>query len=273
MRRSLAVLFSAFSFGVACDDPGGTSGVAPGDVRADTADTADTASDAVDTSATDTAPDALDTALDTTPDTTPDTRDTTPDDTTASTCALGCIPVSTATAPTGVLFKQFASGPAPTLRGGAAPTGDWVLRAVDIHPNQTFADGIEVTLANHGATAGRASFGGDAAAMALDLDLEVTVSAFGSTGTDSARRLVAVGGCHAVSGARLTGQLSTCAQGFPAGSAVPSSLDFELAAGKLSLGLLLTRETIISLLPVDQQEAADFAVTGSLYLIAKFEKP
>lgn len=264
MRRSLTVLICLISVGGACDEPGATSGVAPGDVHTDTgADTlaaADTqvTSDTVDTSA---------------PDTTLATRDTQPDDSTASTCALGCIPVSTSTAPTGVVFKQYASGPAPTLLGGAAPTGDWVLRSVDIYPNRTFADGIEVTLANHGATAGRASFGGDAVAMALDLDLEVTVTAFGYTGSDSARRLVAVGGCHAVSGARLTGQLSTCAQGFPAGSNVPSSLDFELASSTLSLGLMLTRETIISLLPAEQQEAAEFAITGPLYLVARFEKP
>lgn len=249
------------ALGLGCDSPGGSpQQVAPGDTRdasevsgADTSAPPDTGG-GVDTQAPDTRPEVTDTAQ-------------------PSLCALGCIPVSTDTAPRGVVFTQHPDGPSPALTGGAAPTGDWVLSAVDIHPNGTFAEGIEVDFDNAGDTAGRAAFGGDAIAMALDLHLMVTVTAFGSTGSDTAQGTVALGGCHEVEGARLSGTLATCAEGFPVGTTPPSSLDFELGAGSLAIGVELSRETLIGLLPVDQQEAAGLGIIGPLYLVATFERP
>jgi len=107
-----------------------------------------------------------------------------------------------------------------------------------------------------------------ALAMALDLDLDVTVSAFGSTGSDSARSLVSLGGCHAVNGTRLRGSLGSCGEGLESGE---SSLDFELSAASLVIGVEVSRESLIALLPPDQQEAGDFAIVGPMYLVATFK--
>lgn len=265
MVRRLAAL-SLLALVTACDSPGssGSNNLVP-DSNSDTSapDVADTV--APDTGSTDTV----------TPDTS--TPDTTPPDTTPpSVCELGCIPVQTATAPRGVTFQQFPDGPAPALTGGAQPTGDWVLQRIEVRPNGTFTEGVDVQIANAGQTAGRAAFGGDAIAMALDLHLSVTVTVLGTSGTDTARQEVALGGCHAVSGTRLTGQLGTCASGFPPGTTAPASLDFQLEAGAtpaLAIGLSLTREQLIALLPEDQRESAELAITGPLYLVARFVRP
>jgi len=205
------------------------------------------------------------------PEVVPDTNGV--DAAATSVCALGCIPVSTAGLPTGIAFCQFDNGPRPTLTGGAAPDGDWVLAGIDIYPLNTFAEGIAVTFGDHGATAGRIAFGGDAMALALDLDLAVTVTAFGSSGSDTSRSLVTLGGCHEIDGARITGQLLTCADGFEAGLPPPESLDFELGQDTLSVGVELTQEMLIALLPPDQQEAGRYAIVGPLYLVASFERP
>lgn len=262
MVRRLAAL-SLLALFTACDSPGssGPNTLVP-DSTSDTS--APDAADVADTS-------APDTTLDTTP------PDTTPADTTPpSVCALGCIPVQTSTAPRGVTFQQFPDGPAPALGGGAQPTGDWVLQRIEVRPNGTFTDGVDVQIANAGQTAGRAAFGGDAIAMALDLHLSVTVTVLGTSGTDTARQEVALGGCHTVSGSRLTGQLGSCASGFPPGTNAPASLDFQLDAGAtpgLAIGLSLTREQLIALLPEDQRESGELAITGPLYLVARFVRP
>lgn len=242
----------------ACDSPGGgTSAIAPdgvGDSASDAASVAETLAPA------DATPEAIaDTSA---PDTGP-----------VSVCALGCIPVSAETAPNGVAFRQYTASPRPALEGGDAPQGEWVLAAVDIYSQGTFADGITVELADRGATAGRVAFGGDAMAMALDLDLQVTVTAFGSTGSDGARSLVALGGCHEVDGARLIGSLGDCVDGSAPGSGELAALDFELASEALAIGVELSRDALIALFPADQREAADFAITGPLYLVARFERP
>lgn len=265
MVRRLAAL-SLLALVTACDSPGssGSNNLVP-DSTSDTV-----APDVADTSTPDSSP--PDTSA---PDTT--TADTTPADTTPpSVCELGCIPVQTATAPRGVTFQQFPDGPAPALNGGAQPTGDWVLEKIEVRPNGTFTDGVDVQIANAGQTAGRAAFGGDAIAMALDLHLSVTVTVLGTSGTDTARQEVALGGCHAVSGTRITGQLGSCASGFPPGTNAPASLDFQLEAGAapgLAIGLSLTREQLIALLPEDQRESAELAITGPLYLVARFVRP
>jgi hypothetical protein len=210
--------------------------------------------------------------IDSAPDTTPEVAPETVADTgVASVCALGCMPISSQGAPTGVLFRQYDTLPRPSLGGGDAPSGDWVLSSVDVYALGTFATGIQVTFADHGATAGRLGFGGDALAMELDLDLAVTVSAFGSTGSDSARSLFTLGGCHEVEGAHIVGPLGTCVAGAPPNDA-SVSLDFELDGG-LAIGVELPREALIALLPPDQQEAGSLAIVGPLYLVAGFERP
>ena len=183
-------------------------------------------------------------------------------------CSEGCLPISTVGAPTGVEFRQFGDQARPTLRGGGAPEGTWELDLVAIYSRGTFAEGISVVFSDHGATAGRIAFDADALAMALDLDLDVTVSAFGSTGSDSARSLVSLGGCHAVNGTRLRGSLGSCGEGLESGE---SSLDFELSAASLVIGVEVSRESLIALLPPDQREAGDFAIVGPMYLVATFK--
>lgn len=253
----------------ACDSPGsGSQAIAPdgvGEVASDAASVAETNDTMGSAEAT---PETIaDTAVETSaPEVEPETGP-------VSVCALGCIPVSAETAPNGVVFRQYTSAPRPVLGGGAAPQGEWVLEAVDIYSQGSFADGISVALADRGATAGRVAFGGDAMAMALDLDLQVTVSAFGSTGSESARSLVALGGCHEVDGARLIGSFGDCAEGFGAGDGGLAALDFELTAEALAIGVQLTRDQLIALFPADQREAADFAITGPLYLVARFDRP
>lgn len=256
-----------------CDSPGGgPQGVAPdglGEVHIDAASVGETVPDtAPETSPSEVTPDSN------APEATPDTsvpevaQDTGP----TSVCAAGCLPVSTDTAPTGVVFRQFGSA-RPTLRGGDAPGGEWVLALVDIYSQGTFADGIEVALGDHGATAGRMVFEGDAVGMALDLDLDVTVTAFGSTGSETAKSLVAVGGCHEVEGTHIVGNLGNCAEGFEPGSAPLASLDFELGGGTLAIGVELSRDSLIALFPADQRDSAEFAITGPLYLVSRFERP
>jgi hypothetical protein len=261
MVRYLAALVLV----TACDSPdaSGPSGLVP-DSTPDTSTDTDTsvAPDTGDTGNVSDTSTPLDTVV-------PDTAE-------PSLCELGCIPVQTATAPRGVTFQQFPSGPAPALSGGVQPTGDWVLNRIEVRPNETFASGIDVQIANAGQTAGRAAFGGDAMAMALDLHLSVTVTVLGSSGTDTARQEVALGGCHGVSGTRLIGELDTCASGFPPATNPPASLDFQLDTagnGALAIGLSLTREQLIALLPEDQRDSAELAITGPLYLIARFTRP
>lgn len=250
-----------------CDSPSSTSGVTP---------SGDTVMQDTPPSPNDGGAEVSPPLADSSPDSTPDAAlDVSGDTPTPSVCELGCIPVPTSTAPRGVIFQQFPSGAAPALQGGAAPAGDWVLERVEVRPNQTFASGIDVQLGNAGETAGRASFGGDAMAMAIDLHLLVTVTVLDTSGSDTARQEVALGGCHTAASARLTGALHECARGFPAGTPPPSSLDYELGAGatSLSIGLMLSREALIALLPEDQRENGQFAITGPLYLVAGFRRP
>jgi hypothetical protein len=263
VQRLAALSFLALL--TACDSPGssGSNNLVPDSTSDASPDVADTTADIADTADTG----VMDTGS-------PDTADTAPPDTTPpSVCALGCIPVQTATAPRGVTFQQFPDGPAPALTGGVQPTGDWVLQRIEVRPNGTFTDGVDVQIANAGQTAGRAAFGGDAIAMALDLHLSVTVTVLGTSGTDTARQEVALGGCHAVTGTRLTGQLGSCASGFPPGTTAPASLDFQHDTTNLAIGLSLTREQLIALLPEDQRESAELAITGPLYLVARFVRP
>lgn len=246
-----------------CDSPSSSSPITP---------TGDTLANDAAPSPTDAGAEVSPPVADATPDTSPEASgDTRP----PSVCELGCIPVFTSTAPRGVTFQQYPSGPPPQLSGGAPPTGDWVLRRVEIRPNATFAEGIQVELDNAGETAGRAAFGGDALAMAIDLHLLVTVTVLDSSGSDTARQEVALGGCHASQGARLVGSLHECASGFPPGTSPPSSLDYQHdpGAGTLSLGLMLSREALIALLPEDQRETGQYAITGPLYLVAQFGRP
>jgi hypothetical protein len=252
-RRSarLVAALAALATVTGCDSPSSTSATAaPADTTADSSSP------------------APEVGLDAAPDIPVDARP-------PSVCELGCIPVQTSAAPRGVTFQQYPSGPPPQLAGGAGPTGDWVLRRVEIRPNATFANGIQVTLGNAGETAGRAAFGGDALAMAIDLHLLVTVTVLDSTGSDTARQQVALGGCHAPEGARLVGSLQDCAKGFPPGTSPPSGLDYQHdpAAGTLSLGLSLSREALIALLPEDQRETGQYVITGPLYLVAQFGRP
>jgi len=252
------------AWGTGCDSPGDSSG--PQQL------TPDVSRDVTPDVNPDVSRDGSDSSL---PDTQPDSSAPGVDTAAPSLCELGCIPVATSTAPRGVVFQQFPNGVAPALSGGVAPTGDWVLERIEVRPNQTFAEGIDVQLANAGQTAGRAAFGGDALAMAIDLHLSVTVTVLGSSGTDTARQQVAVGGCHEAVGTRLSGSLADCAEGFPAGTTPPSSLDYQHdpANGRLALGLLLSRAALISLLPEDQRESGELAITGPLYLIARFTRP
>jgi hypothetical protein len=262
LKSPLVLVVLTCVWEVGCDSPGSSG---PQQLTPDTS--SDTTLDVADGASPDVQPDSV------TPDVQPDSVP--PDTSTPSLCELGCIPVATSNAPRGVVFQQYPNGAAPALNGGVSPTGEWVLQRIEVRPNQTFAEGIDVQLANAGQTAGRTSFGGDAMAMAIDLHLAVTVTVLGSRGTDTARQEVAVGGCHEAVGTRLTGSLADCAEGFPAGTTPPSSLDFEhdTANGRLALGLLLSRETLISLLPEDQRQSGELAITGPLYLVARFTRP
>lgn len=258
--------------GAACDEPGsGSQAIVPVDTRNEVAsDIAETVGDAADATV-EVVPDTVvaETVLDTVvPDTA--TPETVAPETTTSICEQGCLPINTAGAPTGVVFRQFGDQVRPTLRGGNAPTGTWVLGIVSIYSQGTFAEGIEVTFSDHGATAGRIAFNGDAIGMALDLDLDVTVSAFGSTGSDSARSPVSLGGCHEVDGTRLRGNFGACGAGL---ESEESAIDFELTASALVVGVEVSREALIALLPPDQQSAGDLAIVGPMYLVASFERP
>jgi len=259
----------------ACDEPGsGAQGIVPTD-SVGAGDVTDTGMSGGTEVATDTVVPETATPETVAPDTAttetvvPDTSvsETVGGETVASVCSGGCLPISATGAPTGIDFRQFGNQGRPTLRGGDAPEGVWELDLVAIYSQGTFADGISVTFSDHGATAGRIGFDGDAIAMALDLDLDVTVTAFGSTGSNSARSLVSLGGCHEVQGARLRGSFSACGEGL----ASEGSLDFELSATSLTIGVEVSRESLIALLPPDQQEAGDFAIVGPMYLVSTFK--
>ncbi len=196
-------------------------------------------------------------------------QDTTP----SSLCALGCLPISVDGAPLDVTFEQTNGAP-PRLGGGEAPEGNWVLKSVEFFPEGAFIEGMTVEFGNAGETAGRALFGGDAMAMMLSLHLRVTVAAFGTTGTGDGRGQVTLGGCHDLEDGTISGELHTCAEGFPENAPPPAHLDYEhLGEGSLRLGVELTRDMLVSLLPVEQQASAGPLFIGSLRLIATFTRP
>jgi len=267
--RLARILGVAGLVGAACDDPGnGSQGVMPVETRDAAGDVAETVGEIADGTV---APETF------VPDITPDTiapeavvPETVTPETTTSICEQGCLPINTAGAPTGVDFRQFGAQARPVLRGGNAPTGTWVLASVSIYSQGTFAEGISVTFSDHGATAGRIGFNGDAIGMALDLDLDVTVSAFGSTGSDSARNPVSLGGCNEVDGAHMRGNFGACGAGL---ESEESAIDFELTAAALIVGVEVSREALIALLPADQQNAGELAIIGPMYLVATFSRP
>lgn len=269
--------------GIACDEPGGRSAFSVAPEVGDTGGVVDGAGDtgtADTTTAGDDSGAPVETVADTlVPDTTP--PDTTPaetvaPDTTAEVevgeCQGGCLPVSAAGAPTGVVYSQFASQPRPILRGGEAPDGEWVLTRIVFYTLGTFATGISVSFQNNGQTAGRVAFDADQMAMALDLDMLVTVSAFGSSGSDSARSPLAFGGCHSISGARIEGSFGECGSGLGGGTA-QGAIEFEHGPGTLAIGVEIPREALIALLPPDQRESAELAIVGSMYLVTSFGPP
>ena len=50
--------------------------------------------------------------------------------------------------------------------------------------------------------------------------------------------------------------------------------DKEIKNGaQLIIGVEMSREALIGLLPPDQQEAGEFAIVGPMYLVSTFEKP
>ena len=254
----LALFLALFSVTGACDSPGGRGQALIPDGDTSVASTGDTH---------ETAPETL-ADSEAAPEVTPEViEDTTP----PSVCALGCIPVDAASGALGVMFQQFDFSPRPALMGGGAPQGDWDLVEIDVFAQGTFAEGIEVSFANHGSTRGRASFGGDAMAMSLDLDMDITVTAFGSTSSSSGASAIELGGCHEARDGKLVGPLATCTPGGPP-NPEEGSLDYELGSD-LQVGVELTREQLIALLPPDQQEAASWAIVGPLYLVALFERP
>lgn len=276
--RTVAV-WACVGWFAACDSPGGRSQAL---VPVDGSDAADSDAplfevsdgDASDTgepgdtgdTGDATAVETVDTALPETVDTAVPETDTTSPETVA--CGDECLPVSTEGAPTSVVFRQLGTTPRPSLRGGAAPSGDWDLGVVTVYTSGTFAEGIDVQFGNHGQTAGRITFTAEALAMALDLDLDVTVTAFGSSGQDTAKSLVTLGGCHEVAGAQLVGDFRDCT----AGSASQGRIDFELDGGNLDIGVEISREALIALLPPDQQSAGELAILGPMYLVASFTR-
>lgn len=256
--------------GATCAEPGGRSGDNQLVTMADGSDAEVGVADSEASEVAETTAPADTAIVDTVqPETT--TPDTTAPEAETVGCGESCLPVSLIGAPTGVVFQQHATGPWPTLAGGDAPLGSWELEAVDFYTAETFTFGISVTFSNNGATAGRIELTGDAMAMALDLDMEVTVSAFGSTGSDSARSVLSLGGCHDVSGSRLVGDFGDCASGLSATG--QGTMDFEHGAGRLSIGVEISREDLIALLPPEQQESADFAIAGPMYLVSRFVTP
>ncbi|MFO0744752.1 MAG: hypothetical protein U1F43_03625 [Myxococcota bacterium] len=269
--------------GGACDAPGGGKTAIVGDVHLDATSSSDAPlfTNTNDSSAT--TSDPGDSATTSTPDTTaapdsatPDTTvavDTSTPDTTTSVCAQGCLPAVPVAGATVTFTQPGDTVPPPDLSGGAAPTGQWRLAAVDIYPYGTFVDGFTMTVENQGGTRGRANFSGDAMQVSLFLDLHIYVDAFGTTGDDTGSANVALGGCHEADDPYLVGDLASCASGWPDGVTPPSQLMYETSTGQLQLLLELEPDFLIAMLPEDQQSSASFVIVGPLVLVANLERP
>ncbi len=281
MVRGLRSVALAGALGLlACDSPGGGAGaLVAGDASATTAPDSNPSTD------TDSGTQApLDAVADSAPFDTGDARDTMPTPTeTAATdtgpgevttaCTPACIPLGVATS--GVSFVQFGADVLPPdLKGsspaGARPTGVWELVEVHIYPYGTFTEGITVTLEDRGGTSGQAAFQDTLFMLGIDLDLTVTVDVAGSVGSNTAQSSLSLGGCDHFVGATLTGDFDHCADGFPSGTRAPSTLPYAYQGNALSLGVTITRDMLIAMLPPDQQATAEFAIVGDLVLIAKF---
>jgi hypothetical protein len=105
--------------------------------------------------------------------------------------------------------------------------------------------------------------------LAIDLDLTVTVDVAGSVGSNTAQSALMLGGCDQFVGATLSGDFDHCADGFPSGTSAPSALPYAYQGNTLMLGVTITRDMLIAMLPPDQQGAAEFAIVGDLVLVAK----
>ncbi len=269
-------LLAALAPTLGCDSPGGgKSAIAP-DVRVDATSSGDAPLFEVSADSTVTSPDATpDTtiAVDTSvPDTTVVDTTTTPDVTT-SVCAQGCLPAIATAGPTVVFTQHSNTTMPPQLAGGAAPTGQWRLSAVDIYQYGTFVDGFEITISNEGDTRGRANFSGDAMQLSLFLDLRIAVDAFGTTAEDTGSANVAIGGCHSIDEPLIVGDLDACASGWAQGVPPPSTLVYATTASSLKLQLDLEPEFLISMLPPDQQSNASLVIVGPLTLVASLVRP
>lgn len=284
VRRVVAVV-PWVAWLAACDSPGGGGKTLIGsDVRTDTTSTTDTSILTVPDDTATSSPDAIEETTVAPPDTVEDTAvepdtvvppgDTvTTPDTVQSVCAQGCLP-AIPTAGALVAFTQYGTTtPPPTLGGGAAPTGQWRLDAVDIYPYGTFVDGFSITIQNEGDTRGRANFSGDAMQLGLFLDLHIYVDAFGTTGDDTGSANVAIGGCHEVDDPYIVGELDKCAAGWPDTVTPPNQLGYASSTNSLQLELELAPEFLIAMLPPDQQDSASFVIVGPLYLVASLERP
>jgi len=283
---------------IACDDPGGTSGLTSdvtvasetsqtGDVAG--ADTATAATDtfvaeqdtavAVDTAREDTGA-ATEVAQDTwvAPDTMP--TDTGAPDTVApdtqSGCELACPEVGPG--PLGVVITNNTSATPPVLDGvvGADPmAGLYALERVTVYTKGAF-DGILITsatVADAGQTSGTARFVDDHWAFYLDLDLTFTAQTVLGPQGGGSRNEIQGGGCFTIDGNDILSDTSACADGWPTGTTPPTQAEFEFddATGDFTLKIVLTKDFVLALIPAEYQAIAEGAIKGPITFVAVLE--
>jgi hypothetical protein len=164
---------------------------------------------------------------------------------------------------------------APTLAGGAAPSGWYELQSVDMYTQGTFSGLVQsFDVSSNGNTYGSIEVVGDEWGIAANLDLQITLDVFLAGTIDQAVDTpLAGGGCFTLNGNDIETDFLQCGGSWIDGVQPPGSFEYETGAGTLSVKVILTEEMITTFLPPEYQGAAGLALNGPLVLVLNFAAP
>lgn len=144
---------------------------------------------------------------------------------------------------------QLPGVPEP-LAGGVPPQGAYEVIAAEIYPDSLGGGeplALEVEVSSNGNTYGSTIFVGDGWALNANMDLLIKVPMLGQS--VSIVQELTGGGCYAIDGAWLTGDLLECAAGLLPEFEFPDLFGWETNGDVLRLHVFFPKEAILATIP------------------------